>query len=130
MRNGLCEMRFDVPLPDGGGPRQFERGWRDALAAQKLTALATPPAQAVSARFRVCGPGLDAEQTSAWERYLPARLGALPGSPTVAADPPTLSPDWQGVKIWLAFPAQDLAALLHKSKKPARKSHPTRGHRR
>ncbi len=130
MRNGLCEMRFDVPLSEGSGPRQFERGWRETLAAQKLTALAMPPAQAVSARFRLCGPALSAEQASAWERYLPARLSALPGSPTVVADPPAPSADWQGVKIWLAYPTQDLAALLHKSKKPARKSSPIRGHRR
>lgn len=130
MRNQLCEMRFDVPLSNSSEPRQFERGWRETLAAQKLTALAMPPAQAVSARFRLCGLSLTAEQMSAWERYLPTRLSALPGSPTVAADPPTVSADWQGVRIWLAYPAQDLAALLQKSKKPARKFSTTRGHRR
>lgn len=124
-------MRFDVPLPEGGGPRQFERSWRATLAAQKMTALVMPPANTISARFRLFGPALTGEQTSAWAHYLPTRLGALPGSPAVAADPPALSPDWQGVKIWLAFPAQDLAALLHKPKKAAHHCfRPARGHRR
>ena len=130
MPNALCEMRFDVPLPGAGEPRHFERNWREVLASQKMTALAMPPAQAVSARFRLYGPALSDEQASAWGRYLPTRLAALPGQPTVAADPPVLSSDWQGVKIWLAYPAQDLAALLQQSKKPARKFSPARGHRR
>lgn len=130
MHEALCEMRFDVALPDGGGPRQFERSWRETLAAQKMTALAMPPAHAISARFRLYGPALPNEQTSEWQRYLPARLAALPGRPIVAADPPALSSDWHGVKIWLAYPAQDLASLLHKSKKPTRKSSPAQGHRR
>lgn len=128
-----CEMRFDVSLPNGGGTREFERSWRETLAAQKMTALAMPPARAVSARFRLYGAALSNEQTSVWERSLTARLGALPGSPMVSADPPCLSADWQGVRIWLAFPTRDLAALLHTAKlsqHPARKFSPARGNRR
>ena len=122
-------MRFDVPLPSGSGPRQFEWAWRETLATQKMTALAMPPAQAVSARFRLYAPALSDELTSIWERYLPARLAALPGRPEVAIGPATLSSDWQGVKIWLAYPVQDLVALLQKARKPSRKFSPVRGHR-
>lgn len=131
MQNEMCELRFDVPLPHDGGPRQFEHVWRQVLAAQRLTALATPPAQAVSARFRLCGTSRDnSEHASALARYLPTRLAALPGAPTVVADPPAASPDWQGVKVWLSYRAPDLAALLQKSRKPSKKTHHARGHRR
>lgn len=110
----------------------FERGWRAQLAAQRLTALAVPPACALAARFRVCG--LDAE---ALHPALARRLHALPGGPRVQAEPDTApgedraSGDWQGVRVWLSYRAQDLPALL---KRPARKpafpsSRPFRGRR-
>ena len=67
-----------------------------------------PPAKAVSARFRLCGTSPQSEQTTALTQYLPARLAALPGTPSVAAEAPTPTPGWQGVRIWLAYPAQDL----------------------
>ncbi len=115
----LCELRFDIPLTIGRGDetQRFERAWRAELAAQKRTALAMPPARAVTARFRVVGP--DARPDL--RRYLQARLAALPGSPTVT--PPSeafqgasLRPDWAGVQIWLAYPAADLPALLRTPK--------------
>lgn len=123
MQDEFCELRFDIPLPPDADPRRFERGWRDVLAAQRLTALAVPPAQAVAARFRVCGPAV-----TALERYLPARLAALPGAPAVAAETTTSSPDWQGVKIWLSYRSQDLNTLLQKSKMPNSSRH-NRGRR-
>ncbi len=126
MQDDLCELRFDIPLPDSRDPRQFERGWRAVLAAQHLTALAMPPAQTVAARFRLCGAAMGNEPPSALTRYLSLRLAALPGSPTVAADQPASSSDWHGVKIWLSYRSSDLTALLQKSKK---KSSPTRGRR-
>ena len=126
MQNEMCELRFDIPLPPDGGPRQFEREWRGVLTAQRLTALAMPPAEAVTARYRLCGTIPSVEQMSALARYLPARLAALPGSPVVAAEAPVTSPDWQGVKIWLSYRSCDLTTLLQKSKK----SSPPRGHRR
>lgn len=117
----LCEMRFDVPLPAGRGdePRRFERAWRAELAAQKKTALAMPPARAVSARFRVVGP----DARPGLGRYLQARLAALPGGPVVAPDSgapqagrPEWTSEWTGVQIWLAYPAADLPALLRAPK--------------
>jgi len=123
VQDDLCELRFDVPLPDGADVRGFERGWRDVLAAQKLTALTAPPAAAVSARFRLCGAGLEDGRASAWNRYLTARLAALPGAPSVAAESAGTSPDWYGVKIWLSYRSHDLAALLKKSKQKTRPSH-------
>ena len=123
MQDDLCELRFDVPLPAGADVRGFEAGWRETLAAQKLTALVAPPAAPVSARFRVCGPGFESERLAAWNRYLTARLTALPGAPSVAAEQAGASPDWRGVRIWLAYRSRDLSALLKKS---SRKSHPSR----
>ncbi len=125
----LCELRFDVPLPAGRGdePRLFERAWRAELAAQKKTALATPPARAVSARFRIVGPDARPELG----RYLQARLAALPGGPAVAPDADALPfqavrPDWAGVQIWLAFPAADLPALLRAPKTAKTNTTPNR----
>ena len=80
MHESLCELRFDIPLLPGTDARRFERAWRAELAAQKMTALAMPPAQAITARFRVCGLGGQSEM----DRYLAARLAALPGHPAVA----------------------------------------------
>lgn len=121
-----CELRLDVPLPPHATMAHFERGWRAQLAAQRLTALAVPPACALAARFRVCGAADDALQ-----RGLPHRLHALPGSPRVQAEADTVPGDWQGVRIWLSYRAQDLPALLAR---PARKptlsfSRPFRGRR-
>ena len=123
MQDDLCELRFDIPLPPGVDAHGFERGWRESLAAQKLTALAAPPAAAVSARFRLCGADFEAERMSAWSHYLTARLAALPGTPDVTADPAGASPDWQGVKIWLSYSSRDLAALLKKSKQKSHSFH-------
>lgn len=120
----LCEMRFDVPLAANVDPNGFERGWRSLLAAQKMTALAMPPARAVSARFRVCGPDA-AGDIAAMDRFLRARLAALPGRPEVASEPSLPSPDWQGVKIWLSYPTDELQTLLRASKKKS----PFRGRR-
>ncbi len=121
MQDALCELRFDIPLPSDADARCFERVWRAELAAQKMTALAMPPSQAVAARFRVCGPGGRPELSD----YLAARLKALPGNPDVAREPPTSSPEWAGVRIWLAYRPQELTALLQtarqKTKKPTRK---------
>ncbi len=111
-------MRFDVPLAAGRGDeaRRFERAWRAELAAQGKTALAMPPARAVSARFRVVGPEAQPELG----RYLRARLAALPGGPAVlpeeASPASPLRPDWTGVQVWLAYPAADLPALLRTPK--------------
>ena len=122
----LCELRFDIPLTAGreDETRGFERAWRAELAAQKRTALAMPPARAVTARFRVVGP----ETSPSFGRYLQARLAALPGGPTVTVhseaarttQATSLRPDWAGVQIWLAYPAADLPALLHAAKKNAK----------
>jgi hypothetical protein len=120
----LCEMRFDVPLATNGDPKGFERGWRALLAAQKMTALAMPPARAISARFRVCGSNADGD-AAGMDRFLRSRLAALPGEPTVASEPSLLSPDWQGVKIWLSFQSDELQTLLRASKKKS----PLRGRR-
>lgn len=128
MQDMLCEIRFDVSLPADPSPRRFETRWRATLAAQKMTALATPPARAVAARFRVCGPDFDGEHLSPFQLYLVARLSALPGTPAVAADPPLPSPNWRGVKVWLSFRAADLPALLRQAK-PKSFSHRYRGHR-
>jgi hypothetical protein len=122
----LCELRFDVPLPPGGGSRQFEQGWRQVLAAQKLTALAVPPAEAVAARFRLCGTE---EADATLGRYLAVRLAALPGSPAVSAEAALPSPDWRGVKVWLSYRAPDLAALLRSSRQKSIKNKPFRGRR-
>ena len=117
----LCELRFDILLPPGTDARCFERAWRSELAAQKMTPLAMPPAQAVAARFRVCGlnerPELDV--------YLAARLSALPGNPEVLQEASNVpSPDWVGVKVWLSYRSGELTALLQggrqKTKKPTR----------
>ena len=115
----LCELRFDIPLTAGRGneSQRFERAWRAELAAQKRTALAMPPARAVTARFRVVGP----EARPELGRYLQARLAALPGSPTVtphseASQGTSLRSDWAGVQIWLAYPAADLPTLLRAPK--------------
>lgn len=121
MQDTLCELRFDVPLTADLSPRQFEKNWRALLAAQKMTALAMPPAHAVAARFRVCGPDVDGEHPSPLQPYLMARLSALPGTPTVAADPPLASSNWRGVKVWLSFRADALPALLQSSKLPKKK---------
>lgn len=109
-----CELRLDIPLPANSTARQFEQGWRTVLSAQHLTALAVPPAQALAARFRVCGL-----EDGALQQYLPHRLAALPGSPRVQAEPDTLASDWQGVRIWLSYRAQDLPSLLQR---PAHKN--------
>jgi len=136
----LCELRFDILLAAGRGDetQRFERAWRAELAAQKRTALAMPPARAVTARFRVVGPNalLDLR------RYLPLRLAALPGGPTVtlhseAAQTASGGLDWTGVQIWLAYPAADLPALLRTPTKNAKTNAKTstkrptrfRGHR-
>lgn len=105
-----CELRLDIPLPAGGTAKQFEQGWRAVLSAQHLTALAVPPAQALAARFRVCGPANDA-----LHQYLPHRLAALPGGPRVQAETDSVSGDWQGVRIWLSYRTQDLPALLQRA---------------
>lgn len=119
----LCELRFDIPLIAGRGDeaQHFERAWRAEMAAQKRTALAMPPARAVTARFRIVGlnPPLDLR------RYLQARLAALPGGPTVtchseASQATFLRPDWVGVQLWLAYPAADLPALLRAPTKNAK----------
>ena len=121
----LCELRFDISLPPGTDARRFERAWRSELAAQKMTALAMPPAQAVAARFRVCGlnerPELDA--------YLAARLSALPGSPAVAQEASEAATDWAGVKIWLSYRPGELTTLLQQTKQKTKKSKQSRGHR-
>ena len=121
----LCELRFDIPLPLGTDARCFERAWRAELAAQKMTVLAMPPAQAVAARFRVCGANSRAELAP----YLAARLAALPGSPTVAREPSPPSPDWAGVKIWLSYRPGELTALLQTAKQKTKKPTRNRGHR-
>lgn len=92
MQESLCELRFDISLPPGTDARRFERAWRAELTAQKMTALAMPPAQAIAARFRVCGLNEQPEMNS----YLAARLAALPGHPEVAGEPGVPSPDWTG----------------------------------
>lgn len=130
MSEERCEMRFDISLPNGGGTREFERRWRETLAAQKMSALAMPPARTLAARFRLFGPPLMGDQSSAWERFLPMRLAALPGQPTVSAEPPVIGSDWQGVKIWLTYSPQELTVLLQKLKKPTAKFRPARGNRR
>jgi hypothetical protein len=112
VQDELCELRFDIPLPPEADPRRFERGWRDALAAQRLTALAMPPAETVAARFRLCGPS-----AASLEHYLSARLAALPGAPRVSAEAVSSSPDWQGVRIWLSYRTHDLTALLTQAKR-------------
>ncbi len=122
MQDDLCELRFEVPLPAGADVLGFECGWRETLAAQKLTALAAPPAAAVAARFRLCGTDFDDARVSAWNHYLTARLAALPGTPAVAADPSGVSHDWHGVKIWLSYHSRDLSALLKTSKRTAHSS--------
>ncbi len=110
-----CELRLDVPLPPDGTTRHFEQAWREALSAQRLTALAVPPAQALTARFRVCGLA-----DEALHRYLPYRLHALPGAPRVQAEPDSPPGDWQGVRIWLSYRAQDLPTLLQRAlRKPS-----------
>ncbi len=109
-----CELRIDVPLPPDSSPSEFERAWRAALCAQRLTALAVPPARALRARFRVCGPSSDALR-----RHLPLRLAALPGAPVVQAETDSASGDWQGVRVWLSYPARDLPALLKRPKAPS-----------
>jgi len=105
-----CELRLDVPLPLNGTTGHFERGWREVLSAQHLTALAVPPAHALAARFRVCGL-----TDEALHRYLPHRLSALPGGPRVQAEPDSPPGDWRGVRIWLSYRAQDLPALLQRA---------------
>lgn len=120
MTETLCELRFDIPLPPGSNANRFEKAWRAQLAAQKMTALAMPPAQAVAARFRICGPDGQAEM----KRYLTARLAALPGSPSVICEMPALSQDWAGVKVWLSYRSQDLPALLQKTRQPSKKTFP------
>jgi hypothetical protein len=120
----LCELRFDISLPPNADARRFERGWREALAAQRLTALAMPPTEVVAARFRVSGPSI-----STLERYLPTRLAALPGVPHVAAEAASPSSDWQGVRIWLSYRAHDLSALLANAKR-SHSVKATRGRRR
>ena len=119
----LCEMRFDIPLAAGRGnnTQRFERAWRAELTAQKRTALATPPARAITARFRIVGP----EASPELGRYLQARLAALPGNPAVTSDAEafgavSLRPDWAGVQIWLAYSAADLPDLLRIPKKNAK----------
>ncbi len=107
-----CQLRLDVPLPEGGTAKQFEQGWRAVLNAQHLTALAVPPAHALAARFRVCNM---ADETLL--RYLPHRLHALPGEPSVQAEAQSASGDWRGVHIWLSYRAQDLPALLQRDKR-------------
>ncbi len=104
-----CELRLDIPLPPNSTTGQFEQGWRKVLSAQHLTALAVPPAQALTARFRVCGPA-----DEALHRYLPHRLHALPGGPCVQAEADDPPGDWRGVRIWLSYRAQDLPALLQR----------------
>ena len=128
MQTGLCELRFDIPLPAGADAHGFERGWRETLASQKLTAIAAPPSAAVSARFRLCGRDWEDGRVSTWSHYLTARLSALPGAPSVAADPAQASSDWHGVRIWLSYPSHDLAALLKSKRKTTHSSHP-RGRR-
>lgn len=119
----VCELRFDIPLTLGRGDetQRFERAWRAELAAQKRTALAIPPARAVSARFRIVGP----DTLPSLRRYLQARLAALPGGPTVtsyseASPAASGQQDWAGVQIWLAYPAADLPALLRTPTKNAK----------
>ena len=124
MQEMLCELRFDIPLADRATGPTFERAWRDELSAQRMTALAMPPAQALAARFRVCGSG----DTSELDRYLPTRLAALPGSPVVAREPSEPVPGWSGVRVWLSYRAQDLPALLGKAKTHPKKTR-TRGPR-
>jgi len=119
-----CELRLDVPLPLGGTAGHFERGWREVLIAQRLTALAVPPAQALTARFQVCGPA-----DEALHRYLPHRLHALPGGPRVQAEADGPPGDWQGVRIWLSFRAQDLPALLQRLPRKPASFPPVRGRR-
>ncbi len=104
-----CELRLDIPLPPNGTTQHFERGWRAQLSAQHLTALAVPPAQALAARFQVCGPA-----DEALHQYLPHRLAALPGAPRVQAEPDSPPGDWRGVRIWLSYRAQELPALLQR----------------
>ena len=125
MQEDLCELRLDIALPDGADARGFESAWRETLAAQRLDA-----AKALSARFRLCCDDLDAARASAWTLYLTARLSALPGTPSVAAAPPTaaFSADWRGVRVWLGYRTHDLAVLLRKSKTP-KKSARIRGRR-
>jgi hypothetical protein len=122
-----CELRLDIPLPPDGTTKHFEQGWRAQLSAQRLTALAVPPAQALAVRFRVCGLA-----DEALRQYLPHRLHALPGAPRVQAeaDDSTQS-DWRGVRIWLSYRVQDLPALLQRPpRKPAFPSFPAfRGRR-
>ncbi len=111
----LCELRLDIPLPNDADARGFERAWRETLAAQRLDA-----SQPCAARFRLCCADLDAARASAWTQYLTARLAALPGGPSVAADVAAPPPDWRGVRVWLAYRPRDMAAVFKKSKKPAR----------
>ncbi len=96
-----------------------------------MTALATPPARAVAARFRICGNGT----RPALCRHLQVRLAALPGAPSVVAAADSAQTDWTGVQVWLSFPAADLPALLrepHSVKRPFSKpfppASPRRGH--
>jgi hypothetical protein len=115
VQDDLCELRLDIPLPTGADARGFESAWRATLAQKRLA-----QAQPLSARFRLCCADLDAVRTSAWTQYLTARLAALPGTPSVAAESTALPPpDWRGVRIWLAYRSSDLTALL-KPKKSAR----------
>ena len=67
MQPGLSELRLDIPLPAGADAHGFERGWRETLAAQKLTALAAPPAP----------PFPPASACVAWEQ---SRSGCRPGT--------------------------------------------------
>ena len=130
-----CELRFDIPLTPGasGGDRgfagvDFERAWRAELSAQKMTALAMPPAQALGARFRVCGPE-DGPGRPELERTLISRLAALPGGPAVAREPSAPAPGWSGVRVWLTYRAADLPALLgkaDKTKADKTKTHPSK----
>jgi len=135
----VCEIRFDIPLApapksgasDADEARAFERAWRAHLQSHRMTALATPPARAVAARFRICGGGV----RPALGRHLQTRLAALPGGPSVVASADSARTDWSGVQVWLSFPASDLPALLRKQhpakqrpRKPFRPASSLQGH--
>lgn len=115
MPQSLCEVRVDVPLAGTQTPAAWEKSWRKTLSLARLSALASAPAVVVNARARVCGPS--ARPASELAQWLPGRLRALPGTPSVSVETTEESGDWQGVKVWLSYSAESLPALLRRPKK-------------
>lgn len=120
------EFRWDVEVL--GNERRFGqkfmKQWKRVLQAQKMSPLVSARLSPCTARFQLCvEDGAEAPLVTACEAEVAAALAHLRWSEgwpeeRIRPEQPDRHPaGWQGVRIWMTFPRQDVENVLSKKRK-------------